>query len=184
MTWSRRGRQPYRGQVRPKVWGRRSPPKPIYRVIEFLFWFVFAVVGIGIFSFAINRFFFEKDFGGFAVFVLYLVFLFIAIFAFRDAKQIETITPDENVSEDEEDFRSSQKEEFIEVEPGPLGFRWRYLISDKKSDRKRNLFPFLGFLAIGIVIAIGAIFGFSSPITLGLVIVGFLIFLGMYLTKN
>jgi hypothetical protein len=189
--------QPYRGQGRDKVYGYPSPPKPYYWLVEYIFWFIFAIVGLGILGFAIFYVATRQDFTGFFVFSLYLVFLLIAIFAFKDAKEIETITSDEDVQEANDKPNDSSEDRFIEVEemsPDRTGRyasrwhqplpRWRYRIAGAKPKSSTNRFVIGIFLGMGVFVGIVIIFGASRPLIIGLITVICLAFLVVYLMKD
>jgi hypothetical protein len=189
--------QPYRGQAREKVYGYPSPPKPYYWLVEYIFWFIFAIVGIGILGFAIFYVATRQDFTGFFVFILYLVFLLIAIFAFKDAKQIETITSDEDVQENNDKYNDPSEDRFIEVEemsPDRTGRyasrwhqplpRWRYRITGTKSKSRTNRFNISIFLGMGVFVGIVVIFGASPALIIGLITVICLTLLTAYLMKD
>lgn len=198
---------PYRGQPRPKLYGHPSRPKPYQRFIELVFWFVFIIVGIVIFWTAITAS--PQNYGGFFGFAIYLIFLFIAIFAFRDAKRFRVITPDEDIEREEngeinEDSRLLAEEapDQIESEPSqaeqhPSHHRhpkWRdrpiKTISNKVIYRIKNdnfsQIAFIGLMMVGLVASIVAavIFGITSPITFIFVTVIFLVFLTVYLIRE
>ncbi|MGC1378530.1 MAG: hypothetical protein WA821_20025 [Anaerolineales bacterium] len=185
---------PYRGQPRPKVYGYPSPPKPFYRAMEYVFWFVVTIIGIGILYLTLISPA-NYIFGGFFVFAIYLIFLVIAIFAFRDAKRIKTITSDEDIQAQKDGQDAAPAEDrFIEVEEVPAHHkgrypahintpisRWRYRIVKHGS---ANRFFVIIFLGMGVFVGIVIIFGASPQITIGLITILSLAFLANYLMKD
>jgi len=191
--------QPYRGQVRPKVYGQPAPPDPSHGAIEQIFWVVLAIAGVVTLYFAI-KLAANRDFGGVFVFVLYLIFLLIMIFAFREAKQFKTITPDDDNDEQDHDRHSLAEDYFKQIEwkhthhkgrhpsrwsvPEP---KWRYhAITAKSSTKSFGLFVVLPVVAIILVLAY--LYGANSIITvtvsIALGLIGFCVFLIVQNSKS
>lgn len=205
----RGGHIPYRGEVRPKLYGHPSPPKPIHHIGDQIFWFILVVIGIIIFWFNIIAALGE-NFRNFPTFLIYLLFFIVMIFAYRDSKKIKMITPDEDESKvrhpNDEEGQPSLLEDYItQVEwtnthrkrhhpshwsaPEP---KWQYHAIKITSDKAiRNLLKkdhrlFWISLMIGMFIFFTSamIFGLSSPITAIAISITCLAFLANYLIRD
>ena len=192
------GHLPYRGEVRPKLYGHVSPSNPRHHVIDVLLWIVFALVGIIIFCFAIDFAFVAKDknLSGFFVFAIYLMFLTVAIFASHDSKQIKTITPDEPPeTANKEDQRRLFEEYFTKIKwmdrhPN-IGQPWlqsSYRLTKEKAPSKvkrGNRFIYGIYIILFTMVVISALFYRKFPeLTIGLIAVTFLTYLANYLIRD
>jgi hypothetical protein len=196
-----RGRRiPYRGEVLPKVYGHRSPPSPAEKNVNFLFWFLFVVAGLVIFYFAVILAA-QTNFAGVFVFVIYLMFALVAFFAMKDLKNIKMITPDiDDEDQDDNDDPAKAEDYFQQIEwmhthrKGRQASHWDapepqriYRIVRAKGNKivaRQNSFIFELLLGIGILAVVSSIFKFSSSLTNGIIVIGSLIFLFIYLIRD
>ncbi len=196
-----RGHIPYRGEAWPRQYGSPSPPNPNEKSVTALLIFLFITTGFVILYFAVTLAL-EGNFGGIFVFVIYAMFALIAFFAMKDLKNIETITPDiDNEPErDDEDISSLAEDYFAEIEwmhthqQGDLASRQNtpepqrtYRIARTRGNKileRDAVFVYMTVLGMCAAIGIGYLFGADSPITIGITIIGGLIFLLAYLVRT
>jgi hypothetical protein len=183
------------------VYGQPSPPTPANSATDQILWVVFAIVGTVILYFAMKMAA-NRDFGGFFVFGIYLIFLLIAISAFRDANRVKTITLDEdNDEQDDDNDRPSLAEDYFKQidwmhthhkgrhasrwsAPEP---KWRYhVISPRGAAKDFGLFVVLP--ATIPIFVLAYLYGANSAITVtvsvALGLVGTCIFLIVQNSRN
>jgi hypothetical protein len=190
---------PYRGEVRPKIYGHPSPPKPKDHLVDQIFWFTFILVGIIIFLFALTGLP-GWNFGGFFIFAIYLMFLLIAIFAFRDVKQIETITPNDDKQKDQPEDADQPDEQhlfeeyFEKIEwmnrspnPNPSWLHSSYRIVKAKAThtvKRGNRFFFGSWALVAVLVAVAVLFREFPQIAIASIIIICLTYLGIYLIRD
>jgi hypothetical protein len=93
---------PYRGEPHPKERGHPYTIGPNDNVRNMAFWAILVIAGVVIGIFAIREFIEHRTYNTTFLFVIYILFFIIMVFAIRDVKKIETLTPDgENPAQDE-----------------------------------------------------------------------------------
>lgn len=196
-----RGHIPYRGEARPRLYGSPAPRNPNEKFITRLLLVLFIAAGLAIFYFALTLAA-EGNFNGVFVFVIYLMFAAIVFFAMKDLKNIKTITPDtdDEVERDDEDRSLLAEDYFAQIEwmhthqQGDLLSRQNttepqrtYRIARTRGNKileRDAVFVYMTVLGMCAVIGIGYLFGADSPITIGITIIGGLIFLLAYLVRT
>ncbi len=159
-------------------------------VAYYLFWCAFLVAGIVILFFAINSAV-KKDFGGFFIFAIYLIFLFIVIFAFRDTKQIETQAQDHNEENDDpalmDDYLAQIEWRRTHRRSHSSEPKWRYRpIPARGSTKDFSLFVVSLFTIP--IFGLAYFYGVNSPITvtasIAIGLIGTCVFLIIQNSKN